>query len=66
MILTTVWMLAWAALIALPVWEFVFILDKEWVQAAITPWVWALLFWFTRWDRFRFDRKDFPNEQENV
>lgn len=65
-ILTAAWILAWAALVALPVLEFMFVRDKDWLFAAFTPLLWALLFWFIRWNRFKLDRRYFPNEQDNI
>jgi len=50
----------------LPFCEIFYLIEDDWLWASITPVVWFLLFLLTRCNWFKADRKDFPNEQENV
>jgi len=61
-----IWLVAWLLLILLPVCEILYLYAHDWLWASIAPVVWVLLFLLTRTKWFKTDRKDFPNEQENV
>jgi hypothetical protein len=61
-----IWLATWPLLIILPVCEFFYLIDHDWLWASIAPVVWILLFLFTRSRWFKADRRDFPNDQENV
>jgi hypothetical protein len=60
------WLMIWPLLILLPFCEILFLLNHEWLEAGIVPLIWIALFIFTRFCWFKANRKDFPNEQENV
>lgn len=61
-----VWAGTWPLLIALPLYEVYFLGERAWFWTAIVPVIWVLLFLFARSRWFNADRKDFPNDQENV
>jgi hypothetical protein len=61
-----IWLMVWPLLIILPVCEILYLYAHDWLWASITPAVWVLLFLLTRCRWFRADRRDFPNDQENV
>jgi hypothetical protein len=61
-----IWLVAWPLLIILPFCEIFYLSEHNWLWASIAPVVWVLLFLFTRFRWFKADRRDFPNEQENV
>jgi len=61
-----IWLLVWPLLIILPVCEIYFLSEHAWLWASIAPVIWVLLFRLTRFSWFKADRKDFPNDQENI
>jgi hypothetical protein len=61
-----IWLTAWPLLIILPICEMLNLIDHDWLWASIVPFLWILLFFFTRSHWFKANRKDFPNQQENV
>jgi hypothetical protein len=61
-----IWLVVWPLLIILPFCEIFYLIEDHWLWASITPVVWVLLFLLTHCNWFKADRKDFPNEQENV
>lgn len=60
------WVIGWALLCILPICEILLLFNGSWLQAAITPVVWLLLFLLVRSSWFKAERCDFPNDQENV
>ena len=62
-----IWALKWPLLIlVLPAWEIYFLVEQEWFWAAIMLVSWLLFFLVTRSRWLKADRRDFPNDQENV
>ena len=61
-----VWLVTWPLLVLLPVCEIFCLYEEDWVCASIAPVVWVSLFLFSRSRWFKADRRDFPNERENV
>jgi hypothetical protein len=61
-----IWVMARPLLFLLPICGFCYLWEHDWLFASIVAVVWILLFCFTRSTWFKMDRKDFPNEQENV
>jgi hypothetical protein len=61
-----IWLVVWPLLIILPFCEIFYLIEDHWLWASITPVVRVLLFLLTHCNWFKADRKDFPNEQENV
>src|ERR1035438_641457 len=61
-----IWLVTWPLLIILPVCEIFCLSEQDWLWASIAPVVWVLLFLFKRSRVFKADRRDFPNDQENV
>ena len=66
LVLTTLWLSFWMAIIILPVAAIAFALDSLWLNAALCFVAWLPLLCFTRWKRLYIDRKDALNEYENV
>jgi hypothetical protein len=60
------WVAAKPLLFVLPICEVCYLWNGDWLFASIVAAVWLMLFLFTRSRWFKADRRDFPNEQENV
>jgi hypothetical protein len=61
-----VWLATWPLLIILPGCEILYLYAHDWLWASVLPVVWMGLFFFARSSWFKANRKDFPNEQENI
>jgi|ERR1019366_907303 hypothetical protein len=61
-----VWVVARPLLFLLPICGVYYLWERDWFFASIVATVWVLLFCLTRSKWFKMDRRDFPNEQENV
>jgi len=61
-----IWLMTWPLLIILPVGEIYYLSQSNWLWTAVTPVVWLALYFFRRSRWFPRNRRDFPNEQENV
>ena len=60
------WLVTWPLLILLPFCEIILLLNHDWLWAGVVPVIGIVLFIFTRFRWFKTNRKDFPNEQENI
>jgi len=56
----------WLMLILLPFCEIIYLINHDWLWASVLPPIWLGLFFLVRSKRFKADRRDFPNEQENI
>jgi len=66
MVFGVFWLITRPLLVILPFYEVYLLTEKSWLPASITPLVWIMLFLLTRSSWFKADRRDFPNDQENV
>jgi len=66
MLFGVIWVIVWPLLFLLPVCEACYLWNGDWLFASIVVAVWLLLFLFTRSRWFKADRRDFPNDQENI
>jgi hypothetical protein len=60
------WVAARPLLFLLPVCAALCLWNGDWVVASVVAAVWVLALLWTRSRWFKMDRRDFPNEQENV
>jgi len=60
------WLISWPLLIVLPACEILDLFNHDWLWTSILPPIWLGLFFLVRSKWFKPNRKDFPNEQENV
>jgi hypothetical protein len=56
----------WPMLILLPFCEIIYLINQDWLWASVLPPIWLGLFFMVRSKWFKADRRDFPNDQENV
>jgi hypothetical protein len=56
----------WVAIVMLPIVGVYFLLQAEWLRAAVVLLIWTPLLFLARWRLFKVDSKDILNERENV
>ena len=56
----------WVAIVMLPIVGVYFLLQTEWLRAAVVFLIWTPLLFLARWRLFKVDSKDILNERENV
>jgi hypothetical protein len=65
-LLTTLYLAFWCAIIALPLLTLFHACLREWEWAGLFVVIWLPLLFLTRWKRLHIDQKDLVNEHENV